>query len=102
MHLPLSSLFLALLATLVLATDLRIEVTNPVQCTRKTRAGDTITVNYRGTLETGEEFDSSYNRQPFQFSLGSGKVIKGYVFLLWATRVLWRPSVHALWSRALP
>jgi FK506-binding protein 2 len=78
MHLP---LLLTLLATSALAAEVTIDVTNPVECTRKTQAGDSITVNYRGTLPNGEEFDSSYNRQPFQFQLGTGQVIKGYVDL---------------------
>jgi len=34
------------------------------------RAGDVVTVNYRGTLTDGTEFDSSYKRnQPAQFPL---------------------------------
>ena len=35
-------------------------------------------VNYRGTLENGKEFDSSYGRAPFKFPLGAGRVIKGW------------------------
>ncbi len=41
-------------------------------------AGQTVTVNYRGTLENGEQFDSSYERSPFVFPLGAGRVIKGW------------------------
>ena len=41
-------------------------------------AGQDVSVNYRGTLENGKEFDSSYGRAPFNFSLGSGQVIKGW------------------------
>lgn len=76
------TLILALLATSALAEEVTIEVTNRVECTRKTQNGDAISVNYRGTLTDGEEFDSSYKRnKPFQFTLGRGQVIKGYASL---------------------
>ena len=42
-------------------------------------AGKKITVNYRGTLTNGTEFDSSYKRnEPFSFTLGAGEVIQGW------------------------
>lgn len=41
-------------------------------------AGQAVTVNYRGTLENGKEFDSSYGRGPFRFPLGGGRVIQGW------------------------
>jgi peptidylprolyl isomerase len=42
------------------------------------RSGQTVIVNYRGTLENGKEFDSSYGRGPFSFPLGGGRVIRGW------------------------
>lgn len=42
------------------------------------KAGQTVSVNYRGTLQNGKEFDSSYGRGPFSFPLGAGRVIKGW------------------------
>ena len=40
--------------------------------------GEVVTVNYRGTLANGKEFDSSYGRGPFSFPLGAGRVIQGW------------------------
>ncbi len=41
--------------------------------------GDTVTVHYIGTLQNGQEFDNSNKRgTPFTFTLGDGKVIKGW------------------------
>ena len=41
-------------------------------------AGQTVSVNYRGSLTNGKEFDSSYGRGPFSFRLGGGQVIRGW------------------------
>jgi hypothetical protein len=41
--------------------------------------GQTVSVNYTGTLENGTKFDSSLDHgKPFDFVLGVGKVIKGW------------------------
>ncbi len=42
------------------------------------KTGDTITVNYRGLLQDGREFDKSYGREPFTLKLGDKKVIRGW------------------------
>jgi len=58
---------------------LKIEITKPSQCERKTQNGDKIFVHYRGTLTDGTEFDNSYDRgQPLSFILGQGRVIRGW------------------------
>ena len=41
-------------------------------------SGQSVSVNYRGTLTNGKEFDSSYGRGPFSFPLGAGRVIRGW------------------------
>ena len=47
-----------------------------------------ITVNYRGTLENGNEFDSSFKRkQPFVFQIGLRQVIPGWEKGLMGMRV---------------
>lgn len=41
--------------------------------------GDTITVEYEGRLEDGTVFDSSDKHdEPLQFTVGEGKIIKGF------------------------
>ena len=50
------------------------------------KSSDTVTVNYRGTLLDGTEFDSSYKRgQPATFAVGG--VIKGWTEALQLMKV---------------
>ncbi len=43
------------------------------------KVGDMVSVHYRGTLENGTVFDSSYERnQPIQFAIGQRMVIPGW------------------------
>lgn len=42
-------------------------------------SGDTVVMHYRGTLEDGTQFDSSYDRgEPFTTQIGVGQVIQGW------------------------
>jgi FKBP-type peptidyl-prolyl cis-trans isomerase 2 len=40
--------------------------------------GDAVKVHYTGKLNDGTVFDSSANREPLQFTLGDGNMIKGF------------------------
>ncbi len=42
------------------------------------KSGQSVTVHYTGTLENGQQFDSSRGKSPFTLVLGAGQVIQGW------------------------
>ena len=40
--------------------------------------GDVVRVHYTGKLTNGEQFDSSKGREPLEFTVGAGQMIKGF------------------------
>ncbi len=46
--------------------------------TTQAKEGDTVKVHYTGKLEDGTVFDSSQEREPLEFTIGSGDIIAGF------------------------
>jgi len=74
------------IASYTLGGELQSTTTHkPEKCDRKTKAGDSLSMHYTGTIDEssktgtkGKQFDSSVGREPFEFVLGQGQVIKGW------------------------
>ena len=61
------------------ASGLHYVVTQKGTGTAKPARGVTVKAHYTGTLANGKKFDSSRDRgAPFQFPVGTGRVIKGW------------------------
>lgn len=45
---------------------------------QQVKSGDKVRVHYHGKLTNGDTFDSSNGREPLEFEVGSGMVIKGF------------------------
>ncbi len=42
------------------------------------KTGDTVKIDYTGTLDDGTQFDTSNGKEPITFKLGEGEVIPGF------------------------
>ncbi len=45
---------------------------------QQAKNGDVVKVHYTGKLLSGEQFDSSTGREPLEFTVGAGQMIKGF------------------------
>jgi len=53
-------------------------VYNNLEDFKKVKKGDTIKVDYTGRLTDGTVFDTSIGREPLEFEVGAGQMIKGF------------------------
>ena len=89
-----------------MSDELRIEDIQLGECKAAVK-GALITTQYRGFLEDGSSFDSSYERgKPFQCVIGTGRVIKGWDQGVLGMRVggkrkLWVPAALAYGERGM-
>ncbi|XP_014781656.1 FK506-binding protein 2 [Octopus bimaculoides] len=60
--------------------DVKIEILKESEnCERKVKRGDKLKVNYKGYLENGKIFDdSTKQKDPFEFQIDGGTMIKGW------------------------
>jgi peptidylprolyl isomerase len=85
-----------------------VKIEDLIEGTGKAAArGALITAHYRGWLEDGTEFDSSYKRgEPFQIVLSNNRVIQGWILGLkgmktGGKRKLWVPAALAYGERQI-
>jgi len=45
---------------------------------QQVKEGNVVKVHYTGKLTNGEQFDSSVGREPLEFTVGAGQMIKGF------------------------
>lgn len=58
------------------------------------KEGDLVKVHYSGRLTTGESFDSSEGRDPLEFTVAAGQMIKGFDAALPGMQVGEKKTIH--------
>ncbi|KAG4070467.1 hypothetical protein HA402_005699 [Bradysia odoriphaga] len=59
--------------------QLKVEITQQVECYKKSKYGDVLHIHYKGYLADGTEFDNTYKRGHMViFTIGTNNVIKGW------------------------
>ena len=63
---------------LLLAMVLLVAGSGCTDTAARVKNGDMVKVHYTGTFDNGTVFDSSAGREPLEFSVGAGMMIKGF------------------------
>ncbi len=58
------------------------------------QAGNTVKVHYTGTLDDGTIFDSSVEREPLEFTIGEGQLIKDFEAAIIGMAVGEKKGIH--------
>jgi peptidylprolyl isomerase len=61
---------------------------------QQVKNGDTVRVHYHGKLTNGSTFDTSEGREPLEFKVGEGQVIKGFDDALMGMQPGEKKTVH--------
>ena len=56
----------------------KLIINNKTKNMTQVKEGDVVKVHYTGKLTNGEQFDSSVGREPLEFTVGAGQMIKGF------------------------
>ena len=56
--------------------------------------GDVVRVHYTGKLTNGEEFDSSVNKEPLEFTVGAGQMIRGFDDAMPGMKIGEKKTIH--------
>lgn len=62
----------------------------------KVKEGNVVRVHYTGKLTNGEQFDSSEGREPLEFTVGAGQMIKGFDDAMPGMNVGDKKTIHIL------
>lgn len=61
---------------------------------QQVKEGDVVKVHYTGKLTNGEQFDSSNGREPLEFTVGAGQMIKGFDAAMPGMNVGEKKTIH--------
>lgn len=71
------------MATAYAQLGLTLDVlSGPLSATKKPKAGQTVSIKYKGTLASGSVFDTNEDKEPLTVRVGRGQVVSGWDAML--------------------